>query len=155
MSIDNIKEYLDYNSSTGSFLWKKRYGSSRVKIGSVAGAIVKGYVMITFCGNRYYAHRLAWFLHYGSWPKNDIDHINGIKNDNRIENLRDVSTSDNCINRKCHRDGKLPGCTFDISRGKWYSKIRINGKRIHIGYFSTAEEASSAYLSFKEKMNGA
>jgi hypothetical protein len=145
MSID-VKHYLSYDKDSGQITWIAKLPAARIQIGSVAGNVgLNGYRYITFNNKRIFAHRLAWFLYHGSWPIGDIDHINGDKCDNRIVNLRDVSTRVNCQNRSYHRAGKPAGCYFDKSRNKWLSQIRHGGKRYHVGYFNSQDEAVAAY----------
>lgn len=94
-------------------------------------------------------HRIVWILHYGQIPEGKfIDHIDGNKINNKIENLRLVTHRENCQNLPKHRNGKLLGCSFDKRRNKWQSQLWINEKRKHLGYFNTMEEAHKAYLDF-------
>jgi hypothetical protein len=91
------------------------------------------------------AHRLAWFLHYGHLPVNSIDHIDGNKSNNRIDNLRDVTNQQNHWNRTTAK-----GYCWHKSANKFCAYIGINGKSKHIGYFHTEQEARNAYLKAKE-----
>ena len=85
---------LQYDPETGHFTWQINH--PRVRRGMVAGAKnAGGYVHIKVCGRDYYAHRLAWFFTFGRWPVDTIDHINGVKSDNRISNLRELSREQN------------------------------------------------------------
>ena len=104
-------------------------------------------------GKEYKAHRLAWLYVYGIWPKLYIDHINGIRDDNRICNLRDVSNRENAINRSYHRKGKLAGASYHKQKGKWRATIRINGRYTHLGLFETKEEAHLFYMKKKEDID--
>ncbi len=110
-------------------------------------------VSITLEGKRkvFYAHRLAWLLHYGEWPAQEIDHINGDRVDNRICNLRDVPRRINCENQK------HPGVTY-FDHGKrikrWKPQIVVNGKHVPLGYYATREEAEAVYLEAKRKLHG-
>jgi hypothetical protein len=136
-----INEYLQYDPKTGDIIWLKK-PSPKVYIGDIAGNLNSlGYLRIQFYGKSYYAHRLAWFLYYGNWPKNDIDHINGIKTDNRISNLRDVTKSENNYNRKGHREKTYKYYYFNKGHHVWEVKATINSKRKHLGYFETEELA--------------
>jgi len=102
-----LKECLDYNPDTGIFVWKTRptehfKTTKGARIfnskfsGKIAGGFdIKNYVVIGFLGEYYKAHRLAWLYFYGFMPENDIDHINGEKDDNRLANLRDATRSEN------------------------------------------------------------
>lgn len=97
----------------------------------------------------YQVHRLAWFLSYKTWPK-IIDHINGNKFDNRLENLRECSSRENSTNLPRHRNGGLPGAHFRKDKGKWVSYTRdVNGKRIYLGHtWKTEREASLQYCRY-------
>ena len=88
-TVDYLKEILEYNQETGVFTRKKKISSSN--IGDVAGSVEsQGYVIISIKNWPFKAHRLAWFYVHGKWPIDCIDHINGNRADNRIENLREV-----------------------------------------------------------------
>lgn len=91
-------------------------------------------------------HRLAWFLHYGKLPVNFIDHIDGVKNNNVISNLRDVTQQQNNMNNT-----KAKGFNWHKQHKKFTSQIQINGKKIHLGLFRTENEARAAYLVAKAK----
>lgn len=141
---------LDYSPSTGIFKWK--VDRRRKCIGQKAGgeSTSRGYQRIKIDQKRYYSHRLAWLFVYGQWPGNEIDHINGIRNDNRIDNLRDVSHRANHINRVVHRNGKLPGASYSNKERKakqWEVQIRLpNGKTGYFGYYKTEQEAHETYM---------
>ena len=81
----------------------------------------------------------------------EVDHINGKRNDNRMKNLRSVSRRNNQQNRDMHRDGKLPGCHFRKDIQRWQSQIWINGKNKHLGFYDTEQEAHERY---KEELDG-
>lgn len=110
----------------------------------------KGYRQIMWKGVMYKEHRLAWFFHTGKWPENQIDHINGIKDDNRIANLRDVSQTINMYNKQaayCNSKTGYLGVSF--SGKKYVARIRVNKKLIHLGTFDTPELAHQHYMEFK------
>lgn len=144
---NDFLDYFSYSKDTGKIYWnkvKQGRGKNKVKIGDEAGSVNnKGYINVIFFGKSIKAHRLAWFLHYGFWPKNQIDHLNNDRTDNRILNLKEVTTQMNCQNKKIHKN-KLIGTTF--SRGKWVSQIRINGKKTRLGSFDTELEAHQKYM---------
>lgn len=139
-----LKELFSYDGK--NLLWKKTI--TRKKTGSIAGCSQNtGHRQIKIDGKIYLAHRLIWMFHYGLWPKNDIDHVNGIRNDNRIENLREATRQENCANRclsKLNTSG-IKGVYFVETRKKWHARIKIKGKTIHIGYFDKKEDAGEAY----------
>jgi hypothetical protein len=139
---DRLKELLDYDSNTGIFTQK----SSRDMIRSPGSINTDGYLLIRVDNHSYSAHRLAWLFMTGKFPDGALDHINGNRADNRIDNLREVTNRQNAQNRSCHREGHLPGTTFIAKSQKWKSQIRINGKRKHLGYYDSQEEAHKVYL---------
>lgn len=145
---------IDYNPENGVFTWKIKKANWFVEK-QVAGTINnRGYHIITINGKRYCAHRLAWYFQYKKWPEYYIDHINGIKTDNRIANLRDVPSRINQINSYKHRNGKLAGTFFTHRKltHPWYAKIRINKEYKFLGYYATEKEANEAYVEELQKL---
>jgi len=136
----NFNEYLQYNPETGDIVWVKNSGKNKLT-NKVIKSISQGYIRFSFNNKQYLAHRVAWYLHYGTWPKGEIDHINGIRNDNRINNLRDVTRIINQNNRDYHRSKTCKYYTFHKSTNKWQVQKRINGKYTHLGLFNTEELA--------------
>ncbi len=155
-SQNDLQLVLKYESETGLFYW---IGSknNRVKNGSVAGSKdSSGHIQIKIFGRTYLAHRLAWLYSHGEWPEQQIDHINGIKSDNRITNLRDVSPRINAENRrlacKTSKSGIL-GVSWHKASNSWTSSIKTLGKRKHLGCFKTPELAHEAYLNAKRQLH--
>lgn len=96
------------------------------------------------------AHRLAWQYATGDVPAADIDHINGVKNDNRLANLRPATRAQNMQNQRRARSDNATGILgVGCVRGRWKSQIQSDGIRMHLGTFDTAEHARSAYLDAK------
>lgn len=134
-----LKEILDYNPDTGIFTNKVTRNSRAVKGANLNPNNENGYGRVAINGERYYLHRLAWFYEYGTWPKNQIDHINGISTDNRINNLREVSSQQNSFNRTpLNYTSKYKGVCKENS--KWKAQIKINGFSKTIGRFDTEEK---------------
>jgi len=152
---NEIKSLLHYQPETGLFTCiSKRRGS---KIGDIVGYLRKdGYLQINILGRSYASHRLAWLYMFGEFPKNDIDHIDGCKTNNRICNLRDVTRAQNHQNhRTAHKDnasGYL-GVHFYKKKNKYGSRIFIGGKDIWLGYFDTPQTAHEAYLNAKRNLH--
>lgn len=148
LSNERLKELLDYDSNTGIFRWLAKRG--RATSGSVAGSVMKnGYLRIRIDGDMYLAHRLAWFYVYEKWPEGDIDHINCNKKDNRIFNLRTATRQQNMRNqnKKSSNTSGFKGVHFSKDKNKWCARIRIDNKRMFLGYFSSASDAHAAYAS--------
>jgi len=147
---DCVIDRLIYDQKTGSFLWKYKNKAHPRLFGKKAGAIRDGYVVIKINGSAYKAHRLAWFIYYGTQP-NVIDHINGVRNDNRIENLRSVSTKDNTRNHGRIINGSLLPCGVrKLPSGKYQARIRDGEKSITIGTFGSVDLAKSAYMNSRK-----
>lgn len=149
---EKLKEYFHYDESTGNLI-NLTQRSNSIKIGAVAGGLdAYGYVRIRVDGTDYKAHRLVWVYVQGNWPEDQIDHINGIKTDNRICNLREATDQENKQNiskpRKDNTSGFL-GVSFRADRQKWRALISHNGRYIHLGHFHTPEEACMAYKKAK------
>jgi hypothetical protein len=145
---DYLKSILYYNPKTGIFRWKPNNRGNNTG-GKIAGHKNKihGYVEIRITGyGLFRAHRLAWFYVYGVWP-DYIDHINLIRHDNILINLRNVSNQVNNQNRKIHhQEGRLLGASFCRKSSNWQSSIYINGKSYGLGKFKTQQEAHDAYM---------
>lgn len=149
-----LQKVLDYDQKTGVFVWsKKRRG---IKTGKPLGTDNGfGYLRITVFGKSYYAHRLAWFYVYGVWP-DQIDHINGKKSDNRIENLRSVSLQQNAQNKikaQKNNSSKVLGVSWNKKAKKWAAYICVYKQRKYLGLFNCVVDAEKAYKSEKEKIS--
>lgn len=147
----DLRKRLDYDQISGEFTWIATR-SPRVSPGDRAGRTDgRGYREITIDGRPYKAHRLAWLWIYGSWPVNDIDHINGVRDDNKISNLRDVTRSVNLQNQKRARcDNSCGLLGVSPSHGRWQAEIKTPSMKIHLGTFTSPEAAHAAYLASKE-----
>lgn len=154
LTADLLHERLNYDPATGVFTWKRSRGPK--KAGSRAGSLAEGYRIIEIDSQPYKEHRLAWFLTYGCWPAGHIDHINGQKDDNRMSNLRDVSASTNGQNQRrppSHNTTGLMGVSWSEHFGKYIAQITVQGKKVHLGYFTDPSEAATAYLAAKRKLH--
>ena len=152
---ERLQELLSYDPDTGIFTNLKSRGTA--KIGSVAGTKNSiGYVCIQIDSKKYLAHRLAWLYVHGNFPEKYLDHMNEIRDDNRIINLRLATNQENQHNRSsAKQDGTSGylGVGWHKQHGKWIARIQLNGRRKHLGLFNTAEEASKAYVTAKRKLH--
>lgn len=129
--------------------------SNKTKVGDVAGRIGKrGYKYITVYFKKYYVHRVIWLMHYGFLPKY-IDHIDGNPLNNRIENLRPCTASENLCNAKTRKNNNsgIKGVCWFKPRQKWRARINLNKKEYHLGYFDTKEEAEIAVVNARPKIH--
>ena len=146
LTAEKLRELLHYEPATGIFTWKVSTGP-RVKAGDVTGCQSGGgYLEIKLQNRRYQAHRLAWLHVYGNWPKDQIDHVNRVRTDNRISNLREVSHKQNNQNRgkPSNNTSGHPGVCWHKQNSKWVARIMHNYKPIHLGRFTDIEEAIAA-----------
>lgn len=156
ISQTRLRELLHYEPQTGAFTWK--HTSRRRIAGKEAGWInAKGYRQIEIDGVAYKAHRLAWLFVYGTWPRGEIDHLNRTKDDNRVDNLRDVSRPQN-IRNQAPRAGSttgVPGVVWRERLNKWVVEIgigpRANRWRKHLGTFETLFDAVAARRSAENR----
>lgn len=146
--LEEMRSFLEYNEENGSFYWKRKAARNTI-IGSVAGARNDGgYIIIAIRKRKFRAHRLAWLFVHGSPPPGDIDHINGVRDDNRIANLRLATHSQNMANSRvpCTNTSGIKGVVWDKKLNKWRALIKVNKKSKHIGLFEDKEAAAAAYL---------
>jgi hypothetical protein len=152
-SQDVLKEHFYYKDGQ---LFSKYFKSNR-KIDAEVGIKNRyGYKAAKFQKNSFYVHRLIWCLLNGDLKGMDIDHINGIRDDNRIENLRLVNRTQNNSNLRLAKKSsktKLLGASYKKSMNKYIAQICVNYKIIVIGYFDTALEAHQAYISKKRELH--
>lgn len=152
-----LKQLVKYDPVTGIFT-RLVTTSPRAIAGDVAGTLdINGYTIMRIDSTRYRAHRLAWVYMTGSPPKEDIDHRNGARSDNRWSNLREATNSQNLMNRRLAKTNKIGIKGVWPSNSKsmpFRSAIRQDGKSRHIGHFATAEEAARAYADAAKEIQG-
>ena len=157
LTAEKLREFLHYEPETGIFT-RKVSTARRVKAGDVAGCPDgRGYLLIQAQSRLYRAHRLAWLYVYGTWPTDQIDHINRIRTDNRISNLREVSHKQNGQNRSkpSNNTSGYTGVRWYKRISKWVAQIRHNYKHIYLGCYNTIEEAIAARKAGELKYWGA
>lgn len=151
---NKVKELFDYDPDTGRLTWRVDCGKNKMA-GKIAGCQDRhGYLKIGIDGEQYRTHRLVWLYVYGSWPIRDIDHVNGVRHDNRISNLREATRSQNGQNmRKPTKSNTSGYLGVTALRGKWQAQIKVNGKNHYIGCYSTQKAAHAAYLAKKRELH--
>lgn len=113
--------------------------------GMVAGSPNgQGYLCVRINTINYRVHRIVWLMTYGSWPVGQIDHVNGVRDDNRIENLREVSVRENQRNTHIRVDNTsgVTGVTREV--GGWRARIKVDGSKINLGFYKSFDEAVAA-----------
>ena len=155
ISQDEILSFLSYDPLTGDFT---RRGSprGRHREDGIAGSLYScGYIYIYVQSKRYIAHRLVWLYVHGYMPVNDLDHINGVRSDNRIENLRECTRSENMQNYKLPSTNKsgFLGVHWRARENRWAAVINHQKVMHRLGTFATAAEARDAYLSAKKLLH--
>lgn len=156
LTAEFVREILDYNPDTGVFTWK--VARSRTRVGSVAGYFQasRGYWLIKIYGRLYPAHRLAWLYVHGTWPADQLDHRNRQRADNRIENLREATQTQNNANQglASHNTSGAKGIYFRKTSGRWFAEIRCGGTYRWLGSFATPEEAQKSYAAAASEVFG-
>ena len=148
ISIENLKGRFKYEPETGKIF--DVLGNEKFLVSHSKGYFVGG---IDY--KVYKAHRVAWALHYGSWPDGFIDHINGDRKDNRISNLRLATRGQNRQNSKMNENNTTGyKCVHLKSSGRFEVQVSAGGVRRYFGTYSTAEEAHSVYLREMKKLHG-
>ncbi|WP_192798552.1 HNH endonuclease [Brucella anthropi] len=170
-----LRQLLNYDPETGKLFWKERglewfsddakWTSSEVckrwnsrHAGREAFTSLKpnGYFHGALLNRNMSAHRVAWAVFYGAYPMADIDHINGIRSDNRISNLRAASRSENLRNSFIRSDNTsgFKGVSYHQGTSKWMAYIKTDRKRIYLGLYETAEQAHLAYCEAAKVHHG-
>jgi hypothetical protein len=144
-------DLLDVNPEKGVFTWKLNKGGKGKQNKEAGTSMWNGYIKIGIDGKEYLAHRLMWMYVYGEFPKTNIDHKDRCRSNNCISNLRTATPKQNAENmfRSSTNTSGYRGVHFNkrLKKNPWSANITHNGKTIHIGYFETAEQASSARKS--------
>lgn len=154
---ERVQHVLSYDPESGVFVWLNPASPSPAKKGAVAGSHGNhGYLHICVDRQRCLAHRLAWLYVYGEWPDQAIDHINGDRHDNRVQNLRQASATTNGENRRVpgarNTSGYL-GVSWCAQTKRWMAQIAVAGKHHNLGRFDSPSEAHAAYVTAKRLLH--
>ena len=152
LTAERLRELLHYDPATGIFTRLVKARSAAC--GAVAGtAHNRGYLVVRLDGKKYLMHRLACVYITGHFPAHGMDHINGIKDDNRWNNLREANQSENSQNRRLRKDSTtgVTGVSFKKEVRLWVAVIFIEGVSKHLGYFASLEEAAKARAKAQRK----
>ncbi|PJD62679.1 endonuclease [Enterobacter kobei] len=155
MSVGDIRDLIDYNAETGVLTAKVNFSGRQA--GSVIGSQTwQGYYAFSLFGKKCFAHRLAWLLHYGEWPSQPIDHINGIKTDNSIRNLRLCSLSQNQFNKPTQKNNTtgVKGVYWNKRDKRYVASVQFNGKKYSAGHHKDIESAKEEVMKLREKLAG-
>lgn len=148
-NLELLKEELSYDKDTGEFCWKK-VKKGRTKIGTPIGNISDRYFIVCINQKKYLLHKLAWYFIYGTYPEDQIDHIDQNTHNNSINNLRLVTSQENSKNKPKRRDNisGITGVSFDKNSNKWVVRIKNNkGVYENRGRFNTTDEAEQVRIA--------
>jgi hypothetical protein len=153
LTFEEASALFAYDPETGALTWRVR--RTRIAPGAVAGGVkTAGYRHVRACNAIYLAHRLCWLLHYGEWPLGMVDHINGLRDDNRIANLRLATPAINSQNRRLGANNRLGVLgVHQVSSRRFRAQIRVAGRKVWLGDFPTADMAHDAYLAAKRQFH--
>ena len=150
--VDEILQAVLYEPDTGKLFWREDRPrlSSRGNYGTgeaFKARMPKGYLFGGWKGRKLYAHRVAWVCAYGVWPSGEVDHINGVRDDNRLVNIRDATAADNRRNmRPLGGASEFKGVVKSTSaKNPWAARLSVANKPVHLGVFRTEKEAAQAY----------
>ena len=162
LAVEFVRDRLAYNPDTGIFTWRahasqsKRWNSRYA--GTIAGSHCRGYTQIQLPKpQNYYAHQIAWLLVYGVWPSGSLDHINGCRSDNRIDNLRLATTSQNNCNRARQRNNSsgYTGICWNKQAKKWEARIYLDNRKLQWReFFTDKHEAAAARRAKLSEIHG-
>lgn len=155
LTAEYLREIVSYNPETGILCWAKKSRTGPAQPGKIIGSPDKdGYLqMMVYC-RTYRVHRLIWLWMTGELPKRQIDHINGIKDDNRWYNLREATEGQNMANKRGHNSLGLKGIWRHRTTGKYWAQVMSKGVKYKRGPFDTPEEAHQAYRELAIKYHG-
>lgn len=150
LTIERLREVLHYDPKTGVWTWLVQLslrGQKSSRAGAIKGGAYGGYRLIGIDGEHFRSSRLAYFYMTGRWPSGHIDHANLDKGDDRWENLREATGTQNNANWSisCKNKSGLKGVSWSKANGKWVAYLQVNRRNRNLGYFTDKYEAAAAY----------
>lgn len=164
-----MRELLRYDPESGKLFWlprdqswfecRRSYSTWNSRFAGREAFITErpdGYKIGRILGLNCRAHRAIWAIHYGAWPADQIDHINGNRADNRLSNLREANNAENQRNRGAQGNNTsgVKGVSWNKSNSRWQAHIKVSGRKYHLGYFGSIEDAATARASATPRMHG-
>lgn len=154
LSQKRLKALVSYDTVTGIFKRKRAYKNNRVGVGQQVGSVSgNGYLLVMINGKSYTQHRLAFLYMEGYFPEHGVDHINGVRTDNRWCNLRHATRFCNMQNKKPHKDSssKMKGVSWITKTKVWKSQVCLNRTTIYLGFYESELDAGLARLTWEEQ----
>lgn len=153
MTFDEANRIIVYDEVTGALAWRAPCGN-RLPGQSIGTPDTHGHLRFKHAGRSYAVHRVCWLIVFGEWPREQIDHINGDRTDNRIINLRQVSARRNSENqRRAHCNNRLGVLGVRKVRNRFHARITVNGAPLFLGVFESEADAAAAYVEAKRGMH--
>lgn len=153
-----LRELLYYESTSGNFLWvaKSSPKSNYIKIGDIAGSRDNGCIRIKVHKKSYLAHRLVWLYVYGKFPEKLLDHVDGNRSNNKVDNLREATSAQNTLNQRLRvsNTSGFKGVSKQGEVDKWRAYCSVNGEIIYLWLYDTPEEAGHIREEFAKKNHG-
>jgi hypothetical protein len=151
-SIEYLRQRLRYDPETGKLFWRacnsqpKGWNTRWAGREAFTHTARNGYLQGALANRLFYAHRVAWAIHTGDWPSQQVDHLNHDRGDNRASNMRVVTHSDNGKNQKkrASNTSGVMGVSRVSGTNRWAAYITVRGRKQHLGYFASREDAAAA-----------
>lgn len=156
LSAEYLRERFNYCSETGILTWRTSRGT-RSRVGAVVGSVGNhGYLVVNLEGQPRLLHRLIWTMVHGAEPKEEIDHANHARTDNRLCNLREATRQQNLANKRVRRDSQIgvKGVRWDAESQMWRASITAGGKTKWLGRRKDPEEAGRLYAEAAKELFG-
>lgn len=158
VTIEMLREMIDYNPETGDMVWKEREGRARARAtaGKMVGTKRGRYRVVNVFQNRLYVHRVAFALANGRWPKPFCDHINGDPSDNRACNLREATHLQSSWNISGHKNSRsgIKGVAWHPKNRRWTTRVTVNKRSYSFGCYEQLQDAAEAVRAGRAKLHG-